>query len=52
MKENEKIEATVMWFVRKILTISWTSKISNEGKIELTAIEKGLIVRRERQSRF
>jgi hypothetical protein len=50
---RKRLEATEMWFLRRILKISWTEKISNQEMLEMANTERSLIkTMRIRQMRF
>lgn len=53
-KDTERrLEATEMWFLRRILKISWTEKKSNKDVMELAGYERSLIrTIRKRQLKF
>ena len=50
---RKKLEATEMWFLRRILKISWLEKKSNQEVLEMSGQERSLIKTiRERQMKF
>ena len=40
---QKRLEATEMWFSRKMLKISWTEKISNERELTITNVKQKLL---------
>ena len=51
MLEN-KLQATEMWLLRKLLTIPWTIKTSNEEVLQMANTERQLNTIRKRQLEF
>ena len=50
---TKKLEATEMWFFRRILKISWTEKKSNQEVLEMANKERSLMKTiRKRQMKF
>ena len=50
---RKKLEATEMWFLRRILKISWLEKKSNQEVLEMSGQERSLIKTiRKRQMKF
>ena len=50
---KRQLEATEMWFLRRMLKVPWTAKISNEVILQQANVERSLIKDiRSRQSDF
>ena len=50
---KKKLEATEMWFLRRILKISWTEKKSNQEVLEMANKERSMLKTiRKRQMKF
>ena len=50
---TSKLEATEMWYLRRILRISWTEKVTNEDVLRRTNTERSLVSTiRKRQLKF
>ena len=50
---EKRLEATELWFIRRILKISWTEKKSNEEVMRMAGYERALLRKiRERQLQF
>ena len=48
-----KLEATEMWFLRRILKVSWTEKRSNQEILEMAGMKRSLLnTIRKRQMKF
>lgn len=51
--QTSKLEAAEMWFLRRILKISWTERITNEEVLRRAKIKRSLIPTiREKQMKF
>ena len=42
-KYGKKLEAVEMWFVRRLLRISWTEKRTNESVLKEAGIDRNLM---------
>lgn len=50
---KQRVKAAEMWFLRRMLRIPWTSKITNERILQMTQCSRALLPRvREQQLKF
>ena len=40
---QKRLEATEMWFLRRMLKISWSDKISNERELTIAKVKRKLL---------
>ena len=49
---RKRLESCEMWFLRRMMRISWTDKLTNEEVLQRAGVERKLIGEITRQMRF